>query len=292
MSKNWRNYSIEIFGSALISISVYNFAAQAEFPMTGFTGISLILFRLFGIPLGVSNILLNVPVVFLCYKLLGKEFLLRSFRCMLFSSIIVDYIAPFFPVFDGDRLLAAICTGVLGGIGYALIYMQNTSTGGADFLVMAIKVKKPHVALGNITFLFAVGVILVDWIIFRNTEGIIYALIINYISGVVINRTMYRVNAGKLTMIVTKNGKLVSDIIEKCCHRGSTIINVVGGYQGEKKQLVFSACSNKQMYQIQTAVKSIDPDSFMVIWEANEIRGNGFQVFSLGEEQQSMKASL
>lgn len=284
MKREWKNFLFEVAGSTLIAISVYNFAAQAEFPMTGFTGISLILYRLFEIPLGLSNIMLNVPVVILCYKLLGKEFFIRSFRCMVVSSVTIDYIVPLFPVFTGDRLLAAICTGILGGIGYAMIYMQNSSTGGADFIIMAIKSKKPHVALGNITFLFAAGVILAAWIIFRDTEGVIYGLIINYLSGAVINQTMYGANAGKLMMIITKHGKLVADTIETCCQRGSTILNAMGGYQGEQKQMVFCACSNKQMYQLQTAIKNVDPDSFMVIWESNEVRGNGFRVLSLGEK--------
>ena len=123
----------EIIGSICIAAAIYNFAVQAEFPMTGFSGISIILFQLLNIPIGLSTILLNIPVALLCYKLLGKKFFVSSIRCMLISSFFIDYIAPLFPVYDGDRLLAALCTGVIGGFGYALIYMQNSSTGGSDY---------------------------------------------------------------------------------------------------------------------------------------------------------------
>lgn len=71
---------------------------------------------------------------------------------MIVSSLIIDYVAPLFPVYQGDRLLAALCTGVFGGIGYAIIYTRNSSTGGSDFIIMAVKALRPHLSLGNIAF--------------------------------------------------------------------------------------------------------------------------------------------
>ena len=276
----WRSISLETLGSLLIAVSVYNFAAAADFPMQGFTGITLILYRLFGMPLGLTNILLNLPLIVLCGRMLGKGFLLRSFRCMILSSLFMDHVVPLFPVFTGDRFLAAICTGVIGGIGYALIYMQSSSTGGSDFLIMALKAKYPYLPMGNITFAFAVGVIVLTWFIFGDTEGMIYGLIINYLSGVVINKTMYGRNAGKLTMIVTKDGEKISEGIEDCCHRGSTIIRALGGYRQDKKDVVLCACSHKQMFEVSKMVRRMDPEAFMIIWESNEVHGNGFKVYS------------
>ena len=104
---------VEILGSLLIALALYNFALEAKFPMTGFSGISMILYRLFGLPIGLTTIFLNIPVALLCYKLLGKGFFFRSVRCMIISSVFIDYIAPLFPVYHGERLLATICTGAV-----------------------------------------------------------------------------------------------------------------------------------------------------------------------------------
>ena len=126
-SKTIHQIFVEIIGSIMIAAAIYNFALYAEFPMTGFSGISIILYRFLNIPIGFSTVVMNIPIIIVCYKLLGKRFLISSFRCMLVSSIIIDYIAPLFPVYQGDRLLAALATGVVGGIGYAIIYMANSS---------------------------------------------------------------------------------------------------------------------------------------------------------------------
>ena len=247
--------------------------------MTGFSGISIILYRLLGLPIGLTTIALNIPVALLCYKLLGRGFFLRSLRCMVISSLMIDYLAPLLPVYEGSRLLAAICTGILAGFGYAMIYMKNSSTGGSDFIIMAVKALKPYLSLGKIAFWSDVGIILVGGILFKDVDGIIYGMIVNYLFAVAVDKVMYGIDAGKLALIVTDKGTEVTETIEHCCQRGSTILKGMGGYQQDEKHVVMCACNNKQMYLVQQAVKEVDPRSFIIILESNEVLGEGFKVF-------------
>lgn len=274
----------EIVGSIFIAAAIYNFAVQAEFPMTGFSGISIILYRLLRVPIGLSTVLLNIPVALLCYKLLGKKFFISSLRCMLISSIFIDYIAPLFPVYEGDRLLASLCTGVIGGIGYSIIYMQNSSTGGSDFIVMAFKALNPHISLGKISFLSDVGIILIGGLLFRDIDGIIYGMIVNTLFAVAVDKIMYGINAGKLILIVTKDGPAICKLIDEQVGRGSTILPAQGGYQYADKHVVMCACNNKEMYLVQKAVKEADPESFSIILESNEVHGEGFHTLRIGEQ--------
>ena len=230
----------ELIGSILIAVGIYNFAVQARFPMTGFSGISIILYRFIDIPIGLSTVFLNIPVALICYKLLGRKFFISSIRCMIISSIIIDYIAPLFPVYSGDRLLAALCTGLFGGIGYAIIYTRNSSTEGSDFIIMAVKAIKPHISLGIIAFLSDVGIIIVGGILFKDIDGIIYGMIVNLLFAVVVDKMIYGINSGKVAFVVTKKGKKICKVIDDCCQRGSIILNAQGGYKGDKMQLVMS----------------------------------------------------
>ena len=99
------------------------------------------------------------------------------------------------------------CTGVTMGLGYGLIYMQNSSTGGADFVVMALKAVRPHLSLGRLAFITDVVIVLAGGFLFRDVDGIIYGMIVSFIFSVVIDKVMYGANAGKLTLIVTEHGK-------------------------------------------------------------------------------------
>lgn len=280
MNKKELFYDIlwEVIGSILIAFAVYNIALTAKFPMTGFSGIALIFYRLYQFPIGLTTLVLNIPVAFLCYRLIGKTFMLKSLRCIVISSLMVDYVAPLFPVYEGNRMLAAIMTGTLGGIGYAVIYMRKSSTGGSDFLIMAAKAIKPHIKLGTIAFLSDIGIIIAGGIIFRDMDGIVYGMIINFLFAIAVDKVMCGLNSGKIGLVVTEHGADVCDLIDQCSGRGSTILDARGGFRKHAKQVVMVACNDKEMYQIQKAVKHFDDDAFMIVMNSNEVHGEGFRV--------------
>ena len=180
--------------------------------------------------------------------------------------------------YQGDRMLAAIATGVLGGIGYALIYMRNSSSGGSDFIIMAVKALKPYLKLGTIAFLSDIGIILVGGFIFKDIDGVIYGLIINAFFAIAVDKIMYGLNSGKVALIVTEYGENVCQGVDEFTGRGSTILPAKGGYQQGDKQVVMVACSNKDMYNVEKVVEKVAPDSFMIIMESHEVHGEGFNV--------------
>ena len=285
--ENWlTDTGVEILGSILTGVAIYNFAVPAGFPMTGFSGLALIFYRLFSLPIGVMTLVLNIPVAILCYRLLGRQFFYKSLRCMVLSSLFIDYIAPLLPQYAGGRLLAAICTGVLGGLGYAMIYMRNSSTGGSDFIVMAVKAVRPHVQLGRIIFITDAVIIFLGGALFQDFDGIIYGLIIAYIYSIVTDKIMYGMNAGKLALVVTNYGKETADKIDELCGRGTTIIDARGGYRQDHRDVVMCACSTKEMINVERAVKLIDPLAFTVILDSNEVLGEGFRSFRVAEKQE------
>lgn len=268
---------IDIIGGILIGAGVYNFAANAGFPLSGISGLALILYRLFGTPIGWVSMIMNIPIAIICYRTLGREFFVRSIRTVIITSFIMDYIVTLFPVYSGDRMLAAICTGVFSGLGYALVYMNNSSTGGSDFIIMTIRAKKPHLSLGKITFGVDCVVVLLGGIIFRDVDATIYGLIITYFITVAVDKIMYGIDAGKMTLIVTDKTPEVIGIIDQYIQRGATILEGKGSFTGVEKEIVMCACNNKQMYIIRKKVKEVDPNAFIVIMESNEVVGAGFK---------------
>ena len=268
---------IDIVGGLLIAFAVYNFASNAGFPVAGISGIALILYHLFGLPMGAVTLLLNVPIIIFCFKFLGKDFFIRSLKTMIISSILLDYVAPLFPVYEGDRLLAAICTGVLQGIGYGMIYSMNTSTGGMDFVIMTIRKLKPYMSIGKITLILDVLVVGVGGLLIGEFEGIIYGFILTYLVSMVIDKYMYGLDAGKVMFVVTEHGMDVAEKISDLTERGSTLLKAKGSFTNQDKDVVMCACNNKQMHLVQEAVKKVDREAFLITMESNEVRGEGFK---------------
>ena len=259
----WKNLALEVIGCFVSALGLYSFAVAAGVPVTGVAGIGAILFRLFGLPIGVTNIIMNIPMVLFAF--------------------FTDYVLAALPVYQGDRMLATICGGVIGGIGDALIYMQNSSTGGLDFITMAIKPRHPHMPFGNLTFAAALAVILANGLVFHDVDSIIYGLIFNFLTSYIINRMMFGFNACMMALIVTSDGPAVCRMIGEKVDRGSTILKGYGGYSQDGRDVVLCACSGKEMFTITREVKLLDPASFTIILESNEVHGEGFRMLRVAE---------
>lgn len=279
---NWKTFGldllVDVIASIIIAIGLYNFALNANFPVAGFSGIAIILYHLFGLPIGIGTLVLNIPVSVFCYKFLGKDFFLRSLKSMIISSFFIDYVAPMFPVYEGSRFLAALCMGVLCGIGYAMIFMRGSSTGGQDFITMSVKKVKPHVSLGFITFVIDMfTIILGSILVFKDIDGLIYGVIVTYLMAIVMDKIMYGIDEGKMTLIVTEHGDEVAERIDEYSGRGATILKGIGSYSKKEKAVVMCACNNKQMYTIKKIAHQVDPKAFTIIMESNEVLGEGFK---------------
>lgn len=269
---------VDLIAGCLIAAGVYNFAAAQGFPMVGFNGVALILYQLFRFPIGLTVLILNIPATLLCFKQMGRRFFIKSLKSIAITSVIIDTVAPLFPVYQGDKLLAAVCCAAVSGIGYALIYMRESSTGGTDFLMMAIRKKIPHVSLGNIVLVLdALVVVAGTAFVYKDIDSLIYGTMIAVIIAIVVDKLLYRTSSGKVTLIVTDKGQEMCDAISVTTDRGSTILNGIGSYTGDNKDVVFCACNNKQMYGIRKLAKKVDPDCFFVIMESNEVVGEGFK---------------
>ena len=290
MTRNkYTNLLLQTVGCFISAAGIYSFAVASGVPVTGIAGLCAILYRLFGVPMGLSNVLINIPIILFSYKLLGRSFFARSVYCMALFALFTDYLLPQLPVYQGDRLLATLCGGVVCGIGDALIYMNNSSTGGLDFITMAIKVNHPHLPFGNITFAAALAVILLNGAVFRDVDSIIYGIMFNFVASTVINKMMFGFSSSMLAMIVTDNGKAACDAIDRVADRGSTILQGRGGYGGAPKDVVLCACSNKQLYEIEHAVQAIDPGCFIIMLQSNEVHGEGFRQLELGKSESEEK---
>ena len=168
--------------------------------------------------------------------------------------------------------------GVLTGIGYALIFMRGSSTGGQDFITVAIRKARPHMTLGIITFVLdMITILLGSLIVFKEVDGFIYGVIVTYLMASVMDRIMYGIDEGKMTLIVTEKGREVAQKIDQYSGRGSTILKGTGSYSSREKDVVMCACNNKEMYTIKRIVGQVDPEAFTIIMESNEVVGEGFK---------------
>lgn len=268
----------DIAGALMFGIGFYNFADLGGFAPGGVTGMALLIQEFIpGIPLGLLSFLINIPIILLCLPILGKRYMIRSIRTLLWVTVIMDGVLARFPVYDGDPLLASLFTGVFAGIGLGLIYMRGSNTGGGDFVVAAVKKKNPHLSFGQVTIAMDAVIIFLGWPVFGSLDAVLYGMIACITYSLVMDKIMYGVSSGKLVIAVTDHGQACADAISEEVGRGTTITEARGGYTGEKREVLYCACSNSEVYHVRHAVNRVDPRVIMMVCDANDLMGEGFQ---------------
>lgn len=266
-----------IAGSILYAAGIYTFAGNAGFAPGGVSGLALIADYLWGFPVGTVTLILNIPLVIISYRAVGKRLLIKSAVTMVISSLFLDLVFPLFPMYAGDRMIAALSSGAFIGAGMALFYIRGSSSGGIDFLALAIKKKKPHITIGVITLLIDLVVILLGWPVFGDVDAVLYGILATVVSTVVIDKILYGTGAGTLAVIITEKGKETAEQISEMAGRGVTSLKAVGTYTGTNREVLLCACSKAEAYLVKTAVEQADRDAFFMFTENSEVFGEGFK---------------
>lgn len=281
--EKWKKITVDILadviGGILLSIAIYSFAVPADFPLTGVSGVAVIFYHLLKLPVGKMTVLLNVPIILATFRTLGKKFYLNSLKTTLITSAVMDILGPRLPMYHGELILASICAGVLFGLGYGLVFMRGSSTGGFDFITVAVRHHFPHLSMGSIAFVTDTIVIVIgNALIGGGIDTVIYGIILNCLYSMVLDKLLNGTHTGKLTMIITDYPKQMARAIDEISGRGTTILNALGGYTGEPREVVLCASNNKEMYEIRKKAHEVDEKAFVIIVDSNEVIGEGFRL--------------
>lgn len=270
-------------GSVCMSIAIKMFSAPNKIAPGGVNGIATLINYLTEFPIGSAALLLNIPLLFLAWKGLGRRFVLWTLRTLLIYTAVADilFVSPI--VYRGDPLLAALFGGVFIGIAGGLIFMHGSTAGGADIVMKLIQRKYPHYSAGQLIFVINAAVMLAAAAVYQNIEAALYGLIMTFTSGRVMDGILYGADVGKSCLIITgRPDELAKEIIENI-NRSATIIDVKGAYRNTEGWMLICVVRRQEYYTLKRIIARVDPDAFVIVNEANQILGRGFKSIDAAE---------
>ena len=246
----------------------------------GITGLAQIINRLFpAIPVGVTVIVLNIPLFLLGWKLIGGRLLVSSLYAMFISSVFIDLITPLYHWQSMDPLLACIFGGLLLGASLGIIFLQGATTGGTDLAARLLKLRLKWLPMGKLLMGVDLAVIVLVALFFRNLNTALYGLVALYISTLAMDGILYGLDTAKVAYIISDQNQAIADAIVHDLDRGVTILHGQGAYTGAAKQVLMCAFKQREIAAIKAAVKDIDPDAFLIVCNAHEVLGDGFREY-------------
>ena len=280
--KNAFEFAQMVLGNAICAFSVTCFALPYNMVVSGVSGIGRIINILTGFSVSSAVAVLNIVLFIIGAAVLGKRFAatiaLGTFAFPFFMGIFEQMTALHHLV--NEPMLAAICAGVLDGVGLGLVMRLGGSTGGIDVPAMIMN-RKLGWKLATVMSGMDIAIFLLQ-IPVTAAEGIILGILYALVYGVVMDRMIVLEQGGYQIMIWTEKIHEVNEELLMIGF-GTSILRGVGGYLREDRDIILCAASNRNFNKVKRAVLAIDPGAFMTITSMNEINGNGF-TFNVADE--------
>jgi uncharacterized membrane-anchored protein YitT (DUF2179 family) len=275
-----RDFSLVIAGALVQAAGLRLFLVPADLASGGISGISQLINHYTGWPIGLMVFIGNIPLFLLgWHRLGGRRFALRTLVSVLAYSFFAEALLwlPFFPK-DGitdDLVLNTLYGAVVSGVGYGLVYRGQGTSGGSDILARILNRWK-GISMTQGYLMTDTVVILAAGFTF-GWDKALYAIIVLYVSGLVVDTTMEGAGTVRTALIVTAKCREISDRVLEEMERGVTILQGTGGFTGESRPVLYCVVTRSEVQQLKTIVHEVDPLAFMVVGAAHEALGEGFQ---------------
>ncbi len=290
-------YFAVVICAFITSYSVRAFINKSGLLTSGVTGICLIISRYIGMfyyntsltdllhnpeQMNLVNTLtsslyfaINIPLIFLSFKKLGKRFATLSTLYIIANTVFIKFlpnnIMNIFNIEEGG-LANALFAGVCSGIAISLALNVGGSTGGLEIIATYFSRKK-QISIGKILMVVNAFIIILGGFILREWTPILYTLVLVFVSGRVVD-TLHRFTNKIVIIVITDFDKEISKEISCQTHYSCTAWKSYGGYSGNEKITLMTVVPESKSNLIIQIIKNIDPNSFITTLDSNSVHGN------------------
>lgn len=262
-----------IYGISLDMVSVPNKLADG-----GLSGISLILRHFWGINMGLSTLILNIPLILLGYRFMGKRLLAYT----IWGTVSLSFFLWFWrsvPIIkqldlEHDLFLSAISAGVLSGIGLGLVFRYNGTSGGTDIIARICQIKF-GISSGKM-LLFCDAVVLFASLSYLDIKHMMYTLLASFILSRAMDTVQQGAYSARGLLIISDKYEQIGQMIDLKLERGFTYFKALGGYKQDEKRVIYVVVAPREIPAIKQLIKQEDPNAFVSILEVHEALGEGF----------------
>lgn len=263
-------------GTFIFALAIGLFILPGKILSGGVAGITALLIDYISIPEDILTILINLILFVLGSIFLGKEFF---FNTLVFSAsypFFLLLVTRFLPSYEVDPLLASVYGGTIGGIGIGLMFRNGGSSGGTDAIALIVE-KYLHVPISR-TIMATDAITVLAGLYIYGINAVLIGLISVFLMSFALERTMNiygGVEAKKFEIISEKYEEISRDIME-IVKRGTTVLDITGGFTGESKKMLVVVASDDQYSQVKSIIDRHDPKAFVIISQTKDVNGEGF----------------
>lgn len=269
-----KTYAKILLGTALMAAVVNLIYTPMSMVTGGVAGIGILFHHFFGIPVGLTNWVINVPLLILSGIQKGKDFIKKTiFAVFCFSLLLL--IIPIVNVTQGDFWMSALLGGVISGAGLGLVFRCNTSTGGSDLAAALLADWNRKYNVSQYLLFIDASIVLMGAVIFGIYHAL-YAIAAVFITSKIMDAVLSGTRFGKVIIVISEKSEHMAEQIMEQRKRGVTMVKGVGMYTKSEKDILFCVISKKEIIGVLDIITKEDKNAMVIVADAKEIFGEGF----------------
>lgn len=270
-----KDYLFIALGSLLTALALDWFLVPNKIAAGGVSGLATVIYYLTGISVGTTIIILNIPLLWASFRVLGPRFVIRTLFGTMTLAVFTDLLSRL-PALTGNALLASLYGGILSGIGIGFTLKWGGSTGGTDLAAMLFH-RSLKTSVGQALMVIDFTIIVAAGIAFNSSDLALYALITMFITSQVIDLVQEGMAYAKAAYIISDEAEHIASRIMRELGRGVTSLQGRGEYTSQEKVVLMVIVARSEIAQLKNIVVESDPRAFVVISDAHEVLGEGFR---------------
>jgi uncharacterized membrane-anchored protein YitT (DUF2179 family) len=279
MRKTIKEYILITIGAVLVAISVHFFLSPANLAAGGVSGIAIILSKFLPqIPIGLMMLSMNIILFIVGFIFIGNSFGGKTIYASLSLSGITWVLERLFPMKGPvveDLFIVMIFGVLISGVGMALVFNQNASTGGTDIIAKILN-KYTHLEIGKALLISDFFISLGAAAVFGPLIGM-YALLAVIINGFAIDAVIQGVSTCMQVTVISEKGEKIKSFVIDELSRGVTLYKATGAYTGDRKEVIVTVVSRREFIRLKDYVSMLDKTAFVTVANIHEVLGEGFK---------------
>jgi len=281
----WQKTLFEYFqislGALVMSVGIYFFFVPHSLVVGGVSGLGIIILHYtqgsaFPIRVWLTNLAFNIPLLIIALRVIGIKFITRTIYAALFTSLIMFFLEYIPNPLETDMFLAAIFGGATCGVGVALTYRNNATTGGSVLMATLIHRALKHFPMTRILMVLDWSIILLGLFVF-GTERAMYALVAIFICTKAMEYVLEGLHFSKAAFIISQDADWIGIAITEKLERGVTSLEGHGVYTGQAKSILLCVVAKREIVQLKEIVSEMDKNAFVIVTDVREVLGQGFK---------------
>ena len=268
-----KEFAIITAGTAIVAAAVFFFMLPSHVSVGSGAALAMVLSNF--IPLSVSNItlIMNVGLLIIGFILIGPEFGAKTIYCSILMPLVMgvfEWIFPNFQSITQDPLLDVICYILVVGVGLAILFSRNASSGGLD-IVAKILNKYLRIDLGKAMTCSGVAVALSSALCY-DSKTVVLSLLGTYFGGMIVDHFIFGINIKRRVCVISKDLDNIVDYVLHTLHSGATLNEIIGAYNKSPKMEMVTIVDKHEYKQLMDYIRKVDPKAFVTVYSVSDMR--------------------